>query len=168
MWADFSLLLIVLISLIVFFLVFKEEKISAPSPNLLEQIETLQARIKELKHFHSIEISKKEKEFKLKQKENEKKIRADAIARHKNSIKGKTTEHLIPYVEEFIYNPSDCRFMGSPIDIMVFNGLSEGKKDVDIVFVEIKTGKSSLSTRERKVRDAVKNGRISWRLVRKP
>jgi len=99
--------------------------------------------------------------------DEEKKIRADAIQRHKNVTKGKTTEHLIPYMDEFEFNPSDCRFMGSPIDIVVFDGLSDG--DVkEVVFLEIKTGSSAnLSTRERKVRDAIKAGRVSWRLVRK-
>jgi predicted Holliday junction resolvase-like endonuclease len=100
-------------------------------------------------------------------REEEKKIRADAVKRSKNVIKGKTTEHLVPYMEDFDYNPSDCRFLGSPIDIIVFDGLSDG--DVkEVVFLEIKTGKSaSLSSRERKVRDALKEKRVSWRLIRK-
>ena len=100
-------------------------------------------------------------------RDEEKRIRADAIKRHKNVIKGKTTEHLVPYMDDFKYNPSDCRFLGSPIDIIVFDGLSDGQV-TGIAFLEIKTGKSaSLSTRERQVRDAIKGGHVSWRLIRK-
>lgn len=101
-------------------------------------------------------------------REEEKKIRADAIKRHKNVTKGKTTEHLVPYMDDFEYNPSDCRFLGSPIDIIVFDGLSDGGEVHKVVFLEVKTGKSaSLSTRERRVRDAIKDGRVEWRLVKK-
>jgi predicted Holliday junction resolvase-like endonuclease len=32
----------------------------------------------------------------------------------------------------------------------------------DVVFVEIKTGTSTLSTRERRVRDAIQAGRVRW------
>ena len=67
---------------------------------------------------------------------------------------GKMTEHMVPYLPGFGFNPTDARFIGSPIDLVVFDGLSDG--DVKrIVFVEIKTGVSTLSTRERVVRDAI-------------
>ncbi|MGE5250741.1 MAG: Holliday junction resolvase-like protein, partial [Bacteroidota bacterium] len=62
-------------------------------------------------------------------------------------------------------NPGDARFIGSPIDLVVFDGLGTG--DVRrIVFVEIKTGASTLSTRERMVRDAVTARRIEWQEIR--
>jgi len=97
----------------------------------------------------------------------EKRIRKDAVKRSKEVIKGKTTEHLIPYMGDFEYNPSDCRFMGSPIDLIIFNGLSDGEL-TDIVFLEIKAGKhASLTKRERQVRDALKEKRISWKMVKK-
>lgn len=103
-------------------------------------------------------------QWKLKE---EKKVRADAVKRSKEVIKGKTTEHLIPYMEDFKYNPSDCRFMGSPIDIIVFDGLSEGEL-TEIIFLEIKAGKhASLSKRERQVRDVIKCREISWRMIKK-
>lgn len=98
---------------------------------------------------------------------HEKKIRADAIKRHKNVTKGKVSEHLVPFDDSFEYDPSDCRFLGSPIDIVVFDGLSKGEVK-EVVFLEVKTGPSaSLSTRERKVRDAIKDKKVSWRLIRK-
>jgi len=96
-----------------------------------------------------------------------KKIREDAIARHKNTMKGKVTEHLIPYFDDFEFNPSDCRFLGSPVDLIIFDGLSDGELK-QIVFVEIKTGKqASLTTRERQIRNVVGAKNISWKLIRK-
>jgi len=55
---------------------------------------------------------------------------------------GKITEHFIPYLPMFKYNPKDARFIGSPIDFIVFDGLSEGEIR-KIVLVEVKAGKSA-------------------------
>jgi len=93
--------------------------------------------------------------------EAEKEIRKDAIDKSSSVTMGKMTEHMVPYLPGFGFNPADARFVGSPIDLIVFDGLGndEVKK---IVFVEIKTGTSTLSTRERMVRDAVIAKNIEW------
>ena len=88
-------------------------------------------------------------------------IRKDAINKSQSVTIGKMTEHIVPYLPGFKYNPADARFIGSPIDFVVFDGLGDG--DIrKIVFVEIKTGVSNLSTRERDVRNAVQDGDIEW------
>ncbi len=81
----------------------------------------------------------------------EKEIRRDAIEKSKAVIAGKVTEHLISYLPEFRYNPKDARFIGSPINLIVFDGLDEGELR-KIVFVEVKSGKSTLSKRERLIK----------------
>ena len=89
-------------------------------------------------------------------------IRADAVKRSRAVVTGKVTEHLVPYLGEFPFNPMDVRFLGTPVDLVVFDGLSEGSLQ-EVVFVEIKSGPSaSLSTRERRIRDAILNGRVRW------
>lgn len=88
-------------------------------------------------------------------------IRRDAVTRSKGVIAGKVVEHLAPYFEGFAYNPKDVRFLGSPVDLVVFDGLDEGALRA-IVFIEVKTGASTLSARERGIRDAVKGGRVRW------
>jgi len=97
--------------------------------------------------------------------EAEKEIRKDAIDKSQSVTMGKMTEHMVPYLPGFGFNPTDARFIGSPIDLVVFDGLSDG--DVKrIVFVEIKTGVSTLSTRERVVRDAILAKNIEWMEVK--
>lgn len=94
-------------------------------------------------------------------------VRQDAIHRSQAAVTGRVFEQLVPYMPDFSFNPKDARFIGSPIDFLVFDGLSD--EDVRrIVFVEVKTGSSSLSTRERRVRDAVKALRIEWLELRLP
>ena len=62
-------------------------------------------------------------------------------------------------------NPKDAQFLGRPVDFVVFDGLDEGEVR-RIVFVEVKTGVSTLTTRERRVRDAVRAGRVEWQELR--
>jgi predicted Holliday junction resolvase-like endonuclease len=93
-------------------------------------------------------------------------IRNDAIQRSQSVILGKVTEHLVPYLPTFMFNPKDARFIGSPIDMLVFDGMDEGELR-EIVFIEVKTGPTAaLTKRERQIRDAVRTGRIKWQEVR--
>lgn len=92
-------------------------------------------------------------------------IRQDAIQKSQSVIAGKVTEHFVPYLPEFKYNPKDARFLGTPIDFVIFDGLDEGQVK-GIVFAEIKTGSSTMNTRERQVRDAVQAGKIEWVEIR--
>lgn len=97
--------------------------------------------------------------------EAEKQIRQDAIDKSASVTMGKMTEHIVPYLPGFGFNPADARFIGSPIDLIVFDGL--GNDDLrKIVFVEIKTGASTLSTRERLVRDAINAKNVEWMEVK--
>jgi predicted Holliday junction resolvase-like endonuclease len=75
------------------------------------------------------------------------------------------TEHLIPFFPGFRYNSKDARFLGTPVDIVVFDGLSEGRLR-QIVFIEVKTGNNAnLSTRERQIRQCVRNRRVAYKLI---
>jgi len=97
--------------------------------------------------------------------ESEAIIRADAIRRSSAVVSGKVSEHLAPYMPDFPYSPKDARFLGTPIDFLVFDGMSDD--DIrEVVFLEIKTGGSNLTSRERRVRDAVLAGRVSWKEFR--
>jgi predicted Holliday junction resolvase-like endonuclease len=97
--------------------------------------------------------------------EAEGEIRADAVRRSAAVVSGKVSEHLAPYMGAFPYNPKDARFLGTPIDLLVFDGMSEDDLR-EIVFLEIKTGGATLTTRERRVRDAVLARRVVWKEFR--
>jgi predicted Holliday junction resolvase-like endonuclease len=94
----------------------------------------------------------------------EKVIRQDAVQRSQAVTVGKITEHLVPHLPNFNYNPKDARFIGSPVDFVVFDGLNDEESDQirNVVFIEVKTGASALTKRERLVRDAIKAGRVKW------
>jgi predicted Holliday junction resolvase-like endonuclease len=94
-------------------------------------------------------------------------VRRDAILRSQAVTIGKVFEQLVPYLPDFRYNPKDARFLGTPVDFVVFDGLGDDRCD-RVVFIEVKTGSSSLSTRERRVRDAIDAGRVIWQELRLP
>lgn len=105
-------------------------------------------------------------EFQLsewKQKE-EKNIRKDSISRSKSVTTGQIIEHFAPYHPDFKYNPKDARFLGSPIDLIIYNGLYDNGKVENIIFMEIKTGKSTMSSKQRSIKKCIENGDISFEL----
>lgn len=92
-------------------------------------------------------------------------VRQDAVQRSLAVTAGKVYEQLLPYLPDFPFNPKDVRFLGSPVDFVVFDGLSDGQV-TRVVFVEVKTGGAELSTRERRVREAVRERRVEWHELR--
>jgi predicted Holliday junction resolvase-like endonuclease len=92
-------------------------------------------------------------------------IRADAILRSSAVIRGKVSEHLAPFIH-FPYNPRDARFIGSPIDIIVFNGAEDGNI-TEVVFLEVKSGPSAgLTPRQRQIRALIEAKKVEWREMR--
>jgi hypothetical protein len=92
-------------------------------------------------------------------------IREDAVLRSRAVTAGKMYEQLIPYLSGFPYDPQDVRFLGGPVDLVIFDGLSAGQLR-RIVFAEVKTGGSILSRRERGVRDIIEAGEVEWAELR--
>jgi predicted Holliday junction resolvase-like endonuclease len=92
-------------------------------------------------------------------------IRQDAVQRSQAVTSGKVHEQLVPYLPGCPYNPKDVRFLGSPVDLVVFDGLAEGRLR-RIVFVEVKTGSAGLTHRERCVREVVEEREVDWAELR--
>jgi len=92
-------------------------------------------------------------------------IRQDAIQRSHAVTVGKVHEQLVPYLPDFHFNPKDARFLGTPVDLVVFDGLDEGQLR-RVVFVEVKTGGAALSARERQVRETIEARQVEWTELR--
>lgn len=90
------------------------------------------------------------------------KLRKDAVKRSKAVINGQVAEQIAPFLPDFPANPSDARFIGKPVDFIVFSGLSENEKIDEILFVEVKTGKSLLSEREKEVKKAIEQRKVRY------
>ena len=94
--------------------------------------------------------------------------RREAVSQSRAVLGGKFTEQLAPYLPEFKYDPTEARFIGSPIDLIVFPGLASGNPQ-EIVIIEIKSGKSrQLTPQGRKIRQLIEDGMVRWELIEKP
>ena len=104
-----------------------------------------------------------EAQLEMWKQQNEQMIRKDAIARSVNTLLGRIGEEFAPLLlaDKYQVNPKDFRHLGSPVDYIAFKGLSDDNVDPEVIFIEVKSGKSSsLTERERKVRDAIRNGKV--------
>ena len=97
-------------------------------------------------------------------------IRRDSVSRSRSTLKGKIAEQMAPLLPGFAYNPADARFIGSPVDYLIFDGLTDVADDrsgeIRIVFMDVKHGTASLTRTQRVIRDAVKAGKVSWETFR--
>src|SRR5437762_12385889 len=93
------------------------------------------------------------------------KIRENAVQRSLAVTAGKVHEQLVPYLPEFGFNPKDARFLGSPVDLVVFDGLADGQVR-RVVFLEVKTGGAPLTARERQVRQIIESREVAWAELR--
>ena len=94
-------------------------------------------------------------------------IRQDAIKKSQAVTIGKVTEHIIPFFSGvFPYNPKEARFIGSPIDLIVFDNTETDLENVSIHFIEVKTATSSLTSKQKAIKYAVLNKRVEWKELR--
>ena len=94
-------------------------------------------------------------------------IREEAIARSRSVLAGQFSEQLAPYLPDFPFKPTEARFIGKPIDFLVFKGMDEKNID-EVIFIEVKSGKANLSAHERKLKDIIKEKRVKWMEYRIP
>jgi len=97
--------------------------------------------------------------------ENERVIRKDAIERSRAMTVGKITEHVAPFLLDFQHNLKDVRFLGTPVDFVVFDGLDAGAVE-KITFIKVTTEASPLLRRERLIREAITRGAVAWEELR--
>lgn len=72
---------------------------------------------------------------------------------------GKIGENLAPFIQDWPYEPGNFRFIGNPVDGISIN-------DDSIVFVEIKTGHSRLSSGQKKAKQLIREGKVRFETFR--
>ena len=72
---------------------------------------------------------------------------------------GQIGEHIAPFLHDWPWESKNFRFLGNPVDGIQFN-------EDELIFVEIKTGKSQLSKSQRIIRDLIKEGKVRWAVFR--
>lgn len=93
--------------------------------------------------------------------------RQDAIMKSRAVLGGHFSENLAPYLPDFPFVPTECRFIGKPIDFLVFKGMDEKNID-EVVFVEVKSGKAKLNKHESNLKETIDKKRVRWEEYRIP
>jgi len=122
---------------------------------------------KTIKEYESqIQILKEQHQQALKEARNRSLDGSRAV------IKGKIAEQLAPVLPNFKYLPSDARFIGDPIDYIIFNGYtkikdnSASESNLEIVILDVKTGQASLSQFQQAIARAINAGRVRFEVIR--
>ena len=100
--------------------------------------------------------------IKLSKKLRETKNQSRKILSQKKSSEvrlGKIGENMAPFIKDWPYEHRRFRFIGDPIDGIQFT-------DEEIIFVEIKTGRSRLTTSQRNIKRLVVAGKVSFATFR--
>jgi predicted Holliday junction resolvase-like endonuclease len=74
---------------------------------------------------------------------------------------GKNLEKIFPTMKDFKWNLPDSRFLGDPIDLIIFNGLSQEKVN-SISFVEVKSGNARLNEHQKTIKDAINDKKVFY------
>jgi predicted Holliday junction resolvase-like endonuclease len=72
---------------------------------------------------------------------------------------GKITEQIAPFLEDYPLDSRTAKFIGDPIDFVHFD-------EEKVTFVEVKSGKSQLSKKQRQIRDLIKAGKVEFTIYR--
>jgi len=140
----------------------KLEKANSETEKIREENKT---SIEKLLKEWQVKYIKDIEELKMLFKTSEKTIREKSVSSSRRSLVGKFIEKFVPFLSKIPYAPSDMHFLGQPIDYIVFDGLHEDKVK-RVVFLEVKTGESKLTKREKSLKDAIEGRRVSWKELR--
>ena len=88
--------------------------------------------------------------------------RKDAVKRSRAVLGGQAAEQVAPFLPGFPCNPADARFVGKPVDFVAFPGAADGSPIREVLLIEVKTGGSQLSAREKEIQRAVESGQVRY------
>ena len=157
-------ILLMIILLMMALLVWTIQRIQLQNKALLES----ERNIAQIKN----DMMKKEASFQQRLDKDIKEAQKRSNNIQRNVLKGQIGEQFTPFITDFPYNPSDCRFMGEPIDYVIFQKLHECAdgnvliEDVQLIIAEVKTGNARLNQRQKIIKQVIENEQVSFKELR--
>ena len=141
----------------------REETLNQTIKNLQSSLDKQQNNVQS----KSSEHKQREKDLSNKIIELEKKLDSETESRKKILSQKKSSEvrlghiaeTLAPFLDQFDFEPERCSFLGQPIDYVSFG-------DDEITFIEVKSGNSQLSQKQKHIKHLVEQKLISWKEIR--
>ena len=85
-------------------------------------------------------------------------------------LKGKMAEQFAPVLPEFQYLPSDAKFMGDPVDYIIFDGYTDFRDgdgtadDIQIILLDVKSGGARLTKGSKQLLRQLRKGKFALKL----
>ncbi len=103
--------------------------------------------------------------------ESEKSFREDALAKSRAVLKGALAEQLAPIFKIFGFDPHDARFIGDPVDYVIFDGYTRVKERIEdrpirVVLADIKTGEAGLTYEQRRIQQGIEKRLVEFKIIR--
>ncbi len=117
---------------------------------LKEEVKRLEDQIQETAAAHILEKAK---------------VRKDSKFRSSAVNWGFAIENFVPFIDTFPIPPEDVNFLGKPIDYVGFTNTGSSSQ-CEVHFIEVKSGASFLSAKQKNIKKAVEEGRVKWHEVR--
>ncbi len=142
--------------------------IQAYEARLRQTVESYEGRVRQLVESHEAYIRQLSESHR---KEIEQ-ARRQSVEQSRRTLKGQIAEQLVPLLPGFEFLPSDARFIGHPVDYVVFHGytdLRDGNgraENLEVVILDIKRNSASLTKEQKAILEAVRAGRVSFQVVR--
>lgn len=158
-FAIFSFLLIIVIFALMV-LLFKQNKILNQRNAAFHANEKLLHENMQLHQQHEQQLKQLAAEWTEKNK--------NALNQSRRVLRGQLAESFCPFQANFPYAAQDLVFLGNSVDFVVFKNLNHfrdtGKniEDVEIVFLEIKTGSATLNKVQHAIQHAIEHQRVRF------
>lgn len=124
--------------------------------------------VRQLRHEHALELAALQQQ----QDQQVRQARKSSVTTSRAVLRGKIAEQFAPMFPEFDYYPNDAKFLGDPVDFVVFNGYSDFRDglcsadEIEVVLIDIKTGDARLTAGQQAVAEAVRQGRVRFETIR--
>jgi len=91
--------------------------------------------------------------------------RKDSVAKSRTATLAEASERVAPLLPGFPYDPADVQWIGGTVDCVVWDGLtSDG--EIEVVFLDVKTGRAAPNQRQQRIRKAISAGRVRFDVFR--
>lgn len=125
-------------------------------------------QIRQLKTAHQLQLAELQQQF----QQQIEQARKQSLNTSRAVLKGKVAEQFAPLLPQFPYLPSDAKFLGDPIDYVIFSGYSDFREglihadDIEIILMDIKSGKARLHKGQQAIAQAIAQGRVRFETLR--
>lgn len=82
-----------------------------------------------------------------------------------NQLAGKKVEKLVPFMKSINHDPKDMNYLGMPVDYVCFDRDQEDNV-IAVTFLEVKTGGSTLTEREKSLKNCIERKHVRWEEIR--